>query len=242
MEAIAGKPGLGGEAFTAAQMLEQKFTERLQSLLSSSVIGGGPVPVPVVEQVLRRAAQLEPQCASLVANDMDRMNVRFAVLAAAGVSVLEPMCGTAQAMAMVDECLNQPLRAEVLEGTRAMLDAAPDPFAALVAVSKAREQSYFGASFEFSRPLDDAFAYVLDIRRCLFHEALKAVGRADLQRVLCQFDLNWVDAIEPARHRLRFVRPCTFATASMCRMCFLRLESGGPDAGEERAPDGAPHG
>jgi hypothetical protein len=85
-------------------------------------------------------------------------------------------------------------------------------------------ESYFGPSFEFERPVDDDNGYVLDIVRCLFHELLVATGRSELQPLLCRFDLNWVDAIDPARHRLRFVRPVTFATGKSCRMCFLRTE------------------
>jgi hypothetical protein len=44
---------------------------------------------------------------------------------------------------------------------------------------------------------------------------------------MCRFDLNWVDAIDPDRHHVRFVRPVTYAAGDTCRMCFLRQESGG---------------
>ncbi len=64
----------------------------------------------------------------------------------------------------------------------------------------------------------------------------EACGRVELMPTLCRTDTAWIDAIEPARHRLRFVRPSTFATASTCRMWFMRTD--GDDAAA-RGADGA---
>jgi hypothetical protein len=98
------------------------------------------------------------------------------------------------------------------------------PFAAIVAASREREEHYFGPSFEFERPIDDGHGYVLQVRHCLFHETLRSCGRTELQPVLCRFDLNWADALDPHRHHAQFARPSTFATADLCRMWFMRLE------------------
>lgn len=124
----------------------------------------------------------------------------------------------------------------VLEGTAAMLDAAADPFVALVATSKEREQGYFGESFEFHRPIDDDHGYVLEIRRCLYHQVLLACERPQLMPLLCRADTAWIDAIDPKRHHLRFVRPSTFATAPTCRMWFMRTD--GDDATTPEAVHG----
>jgi hypothetical protein len=164
------------------------------------------------------------RAAHLVANDLDRATVGFAVLAVTAYEALVGDVGEHAAIGIVAECLNEPLRAPILAGTKALLDRAPDAFRALVEVSKQREAHQFGPSFTFERPVDEAWGYVLVVRRCLFHEALRACGRTELQPILCHFDMNWVDAIEPERHHLRFVRPTTFATADTCRMCFLREE------------------
>jgi hypothetical protein len=169
-------------------------------------------------------AGLQGRVDDLIANDLDRANVGFTLLAVAAYEVLAPEMGHAGAVRVVDECLNQPLREWTFQGTRAMLDGAPDPFAALVAVSKQREEHFFGPSFAFERPVDDGWGYVLQVRRCLFHEVLAAVGRKELQPILCHFDMNWADAIEPKRHHFRFVRPSTFATDTLCRMWFMREE------------------
>ncbi|WP_394825494.1 L-2-amino-thiazoline-4-carboxylic acid hydrolase [Pendulispora albinea] len=177
------------------------------------------------DRIRARAAELCERTQTLVDNDLDRGNVGFAVLAAAAYEVLLAAgLPPSRALSTVDACLNDPLRAWVLDGTRQMLDASPDPFEALTDVSRQREAHYFGPSFAFERPIDDGFGYVLEIRRCMFHEALKACGRTEVQPVLCRADLNWIDSIDPDRHHLRFARPSTFATADVCRMWFMRLE------------------
>ncbi|WP_229074824.1 L-2-amino-thiazoline-4-carboxylic acid hydrolase [Actinoplanes sp. DH11] len=233
-------------------IIERAFFVRLRELLGSEAIqerpsdpagerpadpaGEGPDSTaaerPVEDLVRDRLAELEVRWRPLVANPMDAANLRFTALAVAVYDVLAPVSGAAGAAAVAEDCLNAPLRADILAGTREVLDRAGDAFAALVAVSKERERSYFGPSFRFERPVDDHDSYVLDVRRCLFHEALVAAGREELQPVLCRFDLNWADAIEPARHDLRFVRPVTFASGSTCRMLFTRVERvPGPRAG-----------
>lgn len=177
------------------------------------------------QQVRKRLAELDDQLRHLVHNPMDAANIRFTMLAVAAFDVLEPARGPVDATAVVDDCLNSPFRDVVLAGTASLLDHADDPFAALVAAGKEREATYFGPSFTFERPVDDKLTYVVDIVRCLFHEGLVAAGRPQLQAVLCRFDLNWADAIDPDRHHVRFVRPVTYATGESCRMCFLRQEN-----------------
>ncbi|MEQ1503968.1 MAG: L-2-amino-thiazoline-4-carboxylic acid hydrolase [Myxococcota bacterium] len=172
-----------------------------------------------------RVAELEGRTRQLVANDLDHGNVGFAILAAAAYLELRARgIGRAAAMSAVDAALNLPLRQRVLDQTRAMLDEAADPYAALVDASRARERDWFGPSWVFERPVDDGFGYTLHIRRCLFHEALRACGTPEIQPIVCRFDLNWVDAIDPARHPVRFERPSTFASADTCRMWFVRKE------------------
>ncbi|MDI6098824.1 L-2-amino-thiazoline-4-carboxylic acid hydrolase [Actinoplanes sp. NEAU-A12] len=203
-------------------IIERAFFARLLELLGSRADTAWPQPVD--ELVRHRLAALDTRIGPLVATTMDAANSRFTALAVAAYDVVEPVCGPTETAAIVEDCLNSPLREDILAGTRGMLDHTDDPFTALVAASKQREQTYFGPSFHFERPVDDHDTYVLDVRRCLFHDVLVAAGRSELQPILCRFDLNWADAIEPARHHLRFVRPVTFASGSTCRMLFTREE------------------
>ncbi|MBO3738630.1 L-2-amino-thiazoline-4-carboxylic acid hydrolase [Actinoplanes flavus] len=203
-------------------IIERAFFVRLLELLDSRAAAVWSRPVD--ELVRDRLAALDPRIEPLVANPMDAANARFTALAVAAYDVVEPALGPAEAAAIVEDCLNGPLREDILAGTRGMLDHAGDPFGVLVAASKEREQSYFGPSFHFERPVDDHDTYVLDVRRCFFHDVLVATGRGELQPILCRFDLNWADAIDPSRHHLRFVRPVTFAGGRTCRMLFTREE------------------
>jgi hypothetical protein len=214
----SGKPTLEGMDMLRA--IQESFFAHLDTLDLPQVRERETLPRRIREALSQRGSAV----AHLVANDMDRGNVGFAVLAVAAYDVLLPETGAGEAMRIVDACLNTPLRAWVLDGTRKLLDDAPDPFAALVSASKEREAHTFGPSFVFERLVDDGFGYVLNIKRCLFHEALKVCGRTELQPLLCRFDLNWIDAIDPRRHHLRFARPSTFASAGLCRMWFMRLE------------------
>jgi L-2-amino-thiazoline-4-carboxylic acid hydrolase len=183
-----------------------------------------------------RLVERAPQVAHLIRNALDEMNVSYTLLAVAGFDALLPIEGETSALRTIDTALHAAVRPKVLEGTAAMLDAAADPFAALVAASKAREQGYFGESFEFHRVVDDDHGYVLEIRRCLYHQVVIACGRPQLMPLLCRADTSWIDAIDPKRHHLRFVRPSTFATATTCRMWFMRTD--GDDATTPEAVHG----
>ncbi|HWS39608.1 MAG TPA: L-2-amino-thiazoline-4-carboxylic acid hydrolase [Actinoplanes sp.] len=196
-------------------VIERAFFTRLQELQNTDYIN---------DSVRHQLAELGSVIDPLVTNPMDAANARFTALAVAAYNVLEPLRGPAEAAAIVQDCLNSPLRPDILAGTRGMLDQSGDPFAALVAVSKEREETYFGPSFRFERPVDDHDTYVLDVRRCFFHDVLTAAGFPELQAILCRFDLNWADAIDPAQHHTRFVRPVTFASGTTCRMLFTREE------------------
>lgn len=199
--------------------IERGFYGCLRSSIATAAL-----PDDVESLVRARLEVRSTQCQHLVENELDEANVRFTLLAVALFDVGEPLLGRERAARLVDDCLNQPLRGHVVEGTRQLLDGSDDAFRALVDVSKDREHDYFGPSFEFSRLIDDDAGYVLQISRCLFHEVLRACGRTELQPILCRFDLSWIDAIDPDRHGIRFVRPCTFATSSRCQFWFARTD------------------
>ncbi|MFJ1262974.1 L-2-amino-thiazoline-4-carboxylic acid hydrolase [Capnocytophaga canis] len=162
---------------------------------------------------------------SFVNNDLDKGNVSFAVLV---VSLYEAFLevGICQKTALrwVEESINAPTYDFVVEGTEKMLDNAENPFASLVQSSKMREQTYFGSSFNFERPIDDEFGYVLHIKKCLFHQTLQHLKRTDLQPIICRIDLGWINGIKPKKHGIRFVRPVTFASGKVCQMWFVREE------------------
>lgn len=96
----------------------------------------------------------------------------------------------------------EPLGPSLQAGVRAVLDAAPDPFTAIVAASRTRERDACGAAFDFDHVADGR--YLLDVRRCFFHDVLSANGKPELTTVMCRFDRTWIDAIDSERHGIAF--------------------------------------
>ena len=120
--------------------------------------------------------------------------------------------------------INEPIAPFMEQNTEAFLTASERPFKAIVEISKAREAYYFGKSFGFERLIDNDYGYVLQIKKCLFHEVLKALEHTFLQRIICQVDCGWRKGIKPDLHNLHFARPTTFATGNTCQMWFIKEE------------------
>lgn len=159
-----------------------------------------------------RQDDLEAANRARVVDAPARQNLRMVMALVAAYEALRPRLGRDAALGLVRVCFNEPFADAIREGTRARLDGAEDPFASIVEMSKAREEFAFGKGFAFERSADDGDRYHVDVRRCFFHEALSANGAPELTPVLCAFDANWIDAIDPGDHGFRFERPTTIGT------------------------------
>ncbi|WIY06127.1 L-2-amino-thiazoline-4-carboxylic acid hydrolase [Amycolatopsis mongoliensis] len=154
-----------------------------------------------------------------------RHNVRMTLALVAAYEHLEPELGRERAIETIRKAFVEPLGRYVREGTRAMLDAAPDPFEAMVAVAKARESTSFGAGFTFRHPVDDGTRFFQDVHRCHYHDVLVANGAAELTPVMCAFDANWIEAIDPPEHGFRFDRATTIGLGGThCPFHFSRYD------------------
>ena len=122
------------------------------------------------------------------------------------------------------------MRDYVQKASAQMLDNAPDPFKAMTEISKSRERSTFGAGFTFEYECDDDHAYLVNVKRCFYHNFFAANGAAELTPIFCDFDANWITAIDPVRHGFRFVRPTTIGYGgTMCPFHFYRIERKQPE-------------
>jgi hypothetical protein len=161
----------------------------------------------------------------LISNELDKGNVCFVLIAVSLYETfLEQGIHTDEAILLTDSCINKPLRAYLVNGTRKLFDQAVNPFQTIVQASKEREEHYFGNSFKFERPVDNEYGYILNITKCLFHETLKVLNRKELQHILCRMDLGWINGIDPEKHLMQFVRPVTYATGNTCQMWFIKKE------------------
>jgi len=128
-------------------------------------------------------------------------------------------------LALLHEAFINPMRGYVQKASAQALDHALDPFRTIVAISQEREKSAFGVGFTFERERDDNQAYLLNVRNCFYHNFFAANGAAELTPIFCDFDANWITAIDPARHGFRFVRPTTIGYGgTICPFHFYRIE------------------
>ena len=161
----------------------------------------------------------------LIENELDEGNVQFAVLVVALYEAFVKI-GKEEKEAFKYVCfaINEPIAPFMEQNTEAFLTASERPFKAIMEISKAREAYYFGKSFGFERLIDNDYGYVLQIKKCLFHEVLKALEHTFLQRIICQVDCGWIKGIKTDLHNLHFARPTTFATGNTCQMWFIKEE------------------
>ena len=185
------------------------------------------LPVDLVAAIRARQEELESANADMIVDEPARYNLRMTVALAAAYQLLLPLLGRDDAIAAIEAAFTGPLGPALREGTRAMLDAAPDPYRAMVALTKSRERDAFGAGFTFRRPVDDDQRYHLDVHRCFYHDVLAANTATELTPVMCAFDKAWIEAIDPARHGFRFNRVTTIGMGgSHCPFHFSRTGPG----------------
>ncbi|GAA3560629.1 hypothetical protein GCM10022419_046590 [Nonomuraea rosea] len=175
-----------------------------------------------------RQEELEAANKSLIVDEPARHNLRLTLALVAAYDLLLPRLGQETAIAVVRTSFIEPLGESMKEGTRAMLDNAPDAFRTMVELSKSREEHAFGKGFVFDRPVDDDERYYLDVRRCFYHDVLVANSASELTPTMCAFDANWIEAIEPGKHGFRFDRHTTIGTGgTSCPFHFSRTEEAG---------------
>jgi hypothetical protein len=180
------------------------FFDHIAAALREHSLPGG-----LLAAMRARHEELENSNADLIVDESARYNLRMTLALVAAYLFLLPELGRDDAVTAVQAAFTEPLGDTVREATRAMLDAAPDPFAAMVALTKAREELAFGQGFTFRRPADDGRRYFLDVHRCFYHDVLAANSAPELTPAMCAFDGNWIEAIDPDKHGFRFDRVTT---------------------------------
>ena len=157
-------------------------------------------------------------------DDQALYHLKSGAIVLAAYRVLQPAMPRDELLELLRDALVGPLRDTIRQSTAGWLDQAPDSYAALVGVAKARERDFFGRAFTFERPRDDDQGYFLDITRCLWHSFFAAEGTPELTTVFCAFDANWIDAIDVDRHGVRFSRPTTLGHGGpLCPFHFYRV-------------------
>lgn len=211
------------EAQTSA--LIQSFLDALERLLPD------PAQAPEYVKAIRAQYQaLEQAHQDWIIDEPAKYNLKMTAAVLAAYRVLQDLLPRSDLLSVLCEALIGPYREVIQAGTAQMFDHTPDPFLAIVEVSRLKEKHAYGAGFTFERERDDNQAYLLNIKRCFYHNFFVANGAPELTPIFCDFDAPWINAIDPARHGFRFERPTTMGYGgAMCPFHFIRT---GKDQGK----------
>lgn len=174
-------------------------------------------------EIVDELAQLDAERACWAVDAQSAGHLKLTSLLLASYRVLMRKLPSEEATMLLQKAFVEPWR-ELTARVRAALDTADDPFLFLSTASKEKEVRTYGPTFTFERERDDADAYLLNIRRCFYHDYFVAHDAAELTRIFCEWDRSWFDAIAPDRHKVRFDRPTTLGYGGdMCRFQFRRV-------------------
>ncbi|MEV5542416.1 L-2-amino-thiazoline-4-carboxylic acid hydrolase [Saccharopolyspora shandongensis] len=201
-------------------MLVDGFFEHIAGILREQA-----EPDDLLATMRRRHEALETADQHLIVDEPARYNLRLTLALVAAYEILRPRLGREAAIDAVRDALVEPLGEALRTGTRAMLDSAADPFRAMVELAKTREHQSFGEGFEFRHPVDDDRRFHADIHRCFYYDVLVANSAPELAPAMCDFDRNWIDAIDPDEHGFRFERATTIGLGGThCPFHFSRTD------------------
>lgn len=205
------KNAINYDSESYVEQFGQQFLETLNELL--------PQVRELEPAIWQREDKLRNSHQHLVKDQASALNIRFSTLMLASYQVLHNIVEPKSLIGAIRKTWLEPSREWILQGTRKMLDQSPDPFRTMVESSKERETTIYGESMAFERPKDDSNAYLLEVKSCIWNSFFRANGAAELMPLFCEFDTNWIDAIDPERDFFRFERPTTLGLGGD-RCCF----------------------
>jgi hypothetical protein len=205
------------EAATSA--LLQTFLQEIERRLAD------PDLAPALIQAIRSQSQaLEEAHQDWIVDEPAKYNLKMTTAVLAAYRVLHDLVPPEELLALLREAFIGPFREMISAGTAQMLDHAPDPFLAMVAISRAKQITTFGAGFTFEYERDDPQAFLVNVTRCFYHNFFVANGAPELTPIFCDFDAPWSTAIHPTRHGFRFERPTSIGYGgTLCPFHFWRI-------------------
>jgi len=131
-----------------------------------------PDEAGLADRVRDRHARLVAEQQARVVDDASRYNLATTLAVLGAYQELVTGYADAELLPALRAAFVEPLERFVREATRSVLDQAPDPFAAMVALTQDREAQAFGAGFEFTHPEDDPERFTSQVERCYYHDVL----------------------------------------------------------------------
>jgi hypothetical protein len=166
----------------------------------------------------------------LATDEQNTFHLRCGTLVLGAYRVLQRSVPKDDAFEKVRRAFIDPGRADTFREMTEMMDSATDPFRDLVTHTKSQEEQFLGSTFNFERVQDDDHAYKVHVNECFYHRFFSENDAPELTKLACDINANWIDAIDPAKHGVRFDRPSMLGYGGdKCQFYFYRL----PTAQEE---------
>jgi hypothetical protein len=180
---------------------------------------------PNLEQVIRlEQTALYESIRGSAGDEQGTFHLRCGTLALAAYRVLQLSVSKDDAFEKVRRAFIEPGRAHTFREMAEMMNTATDPFRDLVTHTKSQEEQFLGSTFKFDRVQDDDQAYKVDVHECFYHRFFSENGAPELTKLACDINANWIDAIDPAKHGVRFDRPSMLGYGGdKCRFYYYRL-------------------
>ena len=178
-----------------------------------------------LEQVIRSEQTALYESKRGVATDLQStFHLRCGTLVLAAYRVLLVSVPKDDAFEKVRRAFIEPGRADTFREMAEMMNTATDPFRHLVTHTKSQEEQFLGSTFNFERVQDDDHAYKVHVHECFYHRFFSENGAPELTQLACDINANWIDAIDPAKHAVRFERPSMLGYGGdKCQFYFYRL-------------------
>jgi hypothetical protein len=186
---------------------------------------------PHLEQVIRsEQTALYESKRGAATDEQHTFHLRCGTLVLAAYRVLQLSVPKDDAFEKVRRAFIEAGRADTFREMAELMDTAIDPFRDLVTHTKSQEQQFLGSTFNFERVQDDDQAYKVHVNECFYHRFFSENGAPELTQIACDSNANWIDAIDPAKHGVRFERPTMLGYGGdKCQFYYYRL----PTAQEE---------
>jgi len=180
---------------------------------------------PHLEQAIRsEQTALYESKRGLATDEQSTFHLRCGTLVLAAYRVLLVSVPKDDAFEKVRRAFIEPGRADTFREMAEMMNTATDPFRHLVTHTKSQEEQFLGSTFNFERVQDDDHAYKVHVNECFYHRFFSENGAPELTQLACDINANWIDAIDPAKHAVRFERPSMLGYGGdKCRFYFYRL-------------------
>ena len=178
-----------------------------------------------LEQVIRsEQTALYESKRGAATDEQHTFHLRCGTLVLAAYRVLQLSVPKDDAFEKVRRAFIEPGRADTLREMAEMMNTATDPFRHLVTHTKCQEEQFLGSTFNFERVQDDDHAYKVHVNECFYHRFFSENGAPELTRLACDINANWIDAIDPAKHGVRFERPSMLGYGDdKCGFYYYRL-------------------